>query len=317
MRDKLGVTQPLKAIFTALIEIMAYYITTDATCDYINPEKHENFRIIPMVYLMNGEEYGIEKTMPLSEFYEKVSAGAQPTTSLITTYVAKEVLSPILKDGFDILHICFSSGLSGSYANLAQAVDELRVEFPDRKIFLIDSKCAAMGESLLNDIALKSRENGMTIEENYEYTLKMVDKVCHYFTVNDLFHLQRGGRVSKAQAIFGTALGIMPVMYCNADGRLVPIEKVRSRKKALITLADIFAEHYDKESIDYGVYIAHADSLEDAEFLKDKINKKTGVENINIGYIGPVIGSHTGKGCIALFFVGDTRIEKADKTINQ
>lgn len=296
---------------------MSYYITTDATCDFLTDFKANAHTVIPMVYLIDGVEYGIDKNLTSKEFYELVANGAMPTTSLITTYFAKSVLEPILKDGNDILHICFSSGLSGSYSNLVTAVDELRTEFPNRKIYLIDSLCACGGEGLLNDIAVYNRDvKNMTIEDNYTSILDYRQHIQHYFTVDDLHHLLRGGRVSKMQAIFGTMLDIKPVLYCNALGKLVPIAKVRSRKKALLALVDKFIERYNKDEGQFTVYINHSDCQEDAEFVKNKIIEKTGFDNIKVGFIGPVIGSHTGKGCVALFFVGDDRYESADETIN-
>lgn len=297
---------------------MSYHITTDATCDFLTDFNAKAHTVIPMVYLIDGVEYGIDKNLTSKEFYELVVNGAMPTTSLITTYFAKSVLEPILKDGNDVLHICFSSGLSGSYSNLVAAVDELRTEFPDRKIYLIDSLCACGGEALLNDVAIYNRDvKNMTIEDNYASILEYRQHIQHYFTVDDLHHLLRGGRVSKMQAIFGTMLDIKPVLYCNALGKLVPIAKVRSRKKALLALVDKFIERYNKDEGQFTVYINHSDCQEDAEYVKSKIIEKTGFDNIKVGFIGPVIGSHTGKGCVALFFVGDDRYESADETINQ
>lgn len=297
---------------------MSYYITTDATCDFLSDFKADKHVVIPMVYLIDGVEYGIDNKLTSEEFFERVVNGAMPTTSLITTYFAKSVLEPILKDGNDILHICFSSGLSGSYTNLIAAVDELKSEYPDRKIYLIDSLCACGGEGLLNDVAIYNRDvKGMSIEENYASTLEYVQRVQHYFTVTDLYHLLRGGRVSKMQAIFGTMLDIKPVLYCNPNGKLIPISKVRSRKKALLALVDKFVERYNKDEGHFTAYINHSDCLEDAEYVKSKITEKTGFDNIKVGFIGPVIGSHTGKGCVALFFIGDDRYESADETVNK
>lgn len=294
---------------------MSYYVTTDATCDLNKSEYRDNFAVIPMAYLLNGEEYGIDKDLSCHEFYEIMRGGAMPTTSLITTYFAKECLSPILKEGYDILHICFASALSGSYQNLLVAQQELREDFPDRKIYLIDSKCACAGEGLLVHYALKAREDGMSIDENYEYTTSLVQHIGHYFTVDDLNHLYRGGRVSKASAVMGTMLKIKPLLYSNTEGKLVPIDKVISRKKALVSLADKVAERIQKDADT--IFIAHGDCPEDCDFAVAKIKEKTGVENVVISEIGPVIGSHSGPATIAVFFLTDNRIEAKDETLKK
>lgn len=290
-----------------------YYITTDATCDLPAEFKADNHMIIPMVYLIDGVEYGIERNLTLEEFYAKIVAGAMPTTSLITTYFAKECLYPILKAGNDLIHLCFSSGLSATFTNLVTAIDELRAEFPERKIYLIDTRCASLGEGLINEIAITNRDGGMSIEDNYQDLCDKANKICHYFTPDNLFHLERGGRVSKAQAIFGTMLDIKPILHCNIDGKLEPIAKVRSRKKAIIALVDKFIEHYDTNS-DNTIFIAHSDCAEDADFLKNKLIEKANApaDLIKIHMLGPVIGSHTGKGTVVLMFLGTTRLEKAE-----
>ena len=156
------------------------------------------FRSIPMSYTIGDTEYGFDKKLTNQEFYDLVRNGAMPTTSLITTYTASEFFRPILQAGNDILHICFSSGLSSTYQNVLIAVEELKKEFPERKIYMLDSKCASSGEGLLVYYALKARDNGMSIEDNYKETLDRKDHICHYFTPNDLYHLMRGGKIGRA-----------------------------------------------------------------------------------------------------------------------
>jgi len=250
---------------------MSYYITTDATCDF--PQQligFENFEIIPMSYTIGDTEYGFEKKLTNQEFYDLVRNGAMPTTSLITTYTASEFFRPILQAGNDILHICFSSGLSSTYQNVLIAVEELKKEFPERKIYMLDSKCASSGEGLLVYYALKARGNGMSIEDNYNKTLDRRDHICHYFTPNDLYHLMRGGRVSKTAAIAGTILQIKPILYANVDGKLSSIDKVKGRKKALVELVHYMQSKMIAEENEI-VFISHADCLEEAEFVKEKI----------------------------------------------
>lgn len=296
---------------------MSYFITTDATCDF--PKQllnFENFQIIPMSYNVNGEEYGIEKELSEKEFYDAIRNGAMPTTSLITTYFATEFFRPILEAGNDILHFCFSSALSSTYQSVSIAVNDLKKEFPERKILMIDSKAACSGEALLVYYSLIARDNGLSIEDNYNESLVRRDKICHYFTPNDLFHLMRGGRVSKAAAIAGSLLQIKPMMYTNINGQLSAIDKVKGRKKALLELVNHMLDKMILEENEI-VFIAHADCPEDAQFVKDKIIEKTGISNIVIDYIGPVIGSHTGQGTVALFFVGRDKIEPTDALLKK
>lgn len=294
---------------------MNYYITTDATSDFPKELLFDNFKIIPMSYTVDDIEYGIDKELTSKEFYDKVRQGAMPTTSLITSFTATEFMRPILQEGNDILHICFSSNLSSTYQSLQLAVNELKEEFPDRKILLVDSKCASSGEGLLVYYALKAREEGMSIEDNFSATEERVNHLCHYFTPDDLFHLCRGGRVSKGAAIAGTLFQIKPILYCNIDGKLIPISKVKGRKKALMGLLNYMLETMTSVEDNQTIMISHADALEDAEFLKSKITEKTGITDIIITDIGPVIGAHAGPGTVALFFIGKTRIEPNDETL--
>lgn len=295
---------------------MSYYITTDATCDFPQEllNNFDNFKIIPMAYTIEDIEYGIDKTLSGKEFYDKVRGGAMPTTSLITTYTATEFFRPILQAGNDILHICFSSALSSTYQSVLIAVEELTKEFPDRKILMLDSKCASSGEALLVYYALTARDKGMNIEDNYSKSIERRDHLCHYFTPNDLFHLMRGGRVSKTAAIAGSLLQIKPMLYVNINGQLSPIDKVKGRKKALLNLITRMQDKIIPEENDF-IIIVHADCTDEIDFLKEKIIEKTGITNILTNYIGPVIGSHTGAGTMALVFVGKDKIEPNDELL--
>lgn len=295
---------------------MSYFITTDATCDFPKQLSFENFKIIPMAYIIDDIEYGIDKELSGKEFYDLVRNGALPTTSLITTYTATEFFRPILEAGNDILHICFSSALSSTYQSVTIAVEELQKEFPDRKIYLVDSKCASSGEALLVYYALKARDNGLNIDDNYKQTEERRDHLCHYFTPNDLFHLMRGGRVSRTAAIAGSLLKIKPMLYVNIDGKLSTINKVKGRKKALTELVNHMLDKMILEENEI-IFISHADCLEDATFVKEKITEKTGIQNIVLEYIGPVIGSHAGQGTVALFFIGKDKIEPTDELLKK
>lgn len=295
---------------------MSYFITTDATCDFPKQLSFENFKIIPMSNIIDDIEYGIDKELSGKEFYDLVRNGALPTTSLITTYTATEFFRPILEAGNDILHICFSSALSSTYQSVTIAVEELQKEFPNRKIYLVDSKCASSGEALLVYYALKARDNGLNIDDNYKQTEERRDHLCHYFTPNDLFHLMRGGRVSRTAAIAGSLLKIKPMLYVNIDGKLSTIDKVKGRKKALTELVNHMLDKMILEDNEI-IFISHADCVEDATFVKEKITEKTGIQNIVLEYIGPVIGSHAGQGTVALFFLGKDKIEPTDELLKK
>lgn len=296
---------------------MSYYITSDATCDFPQElQKFDKFKIIPMAFTMGDTEYGIDKELCGKEFFDAIRNGAMPTTSLITTYFATKFFRPILAAGNDLLHICFASELSSTYQNVVAAIDELKKEFPERKIFMLDSKNATTGEGLLVYYALKARDNGMSIEDNYQDTLMRRDKVCVYFSPDDLFHLMRGGRVSKTAAIAGSLLKIKPMLYINKNGKLSTIDKVKGRKKAIMELISHMQDKIIVEENDF-IVILQADCMDDAQFLKEKIIEKTGINNIIINYVGPIIGSHTGAGTIAVAFIGKDKIEPADELLDK
>lgn len=295
---------------------MSYYITTDATCDLPLSMYQDNFKVIPMPYTIENEEYGIEKFLDIKEFYDKIRNGSMPTTSLITQYATEEELRPILQQGYDIIHISFSSALSGTYENACKAVEVLKSEFPDRKIYIIDSKCASLGEAMLVYYCLKARAEGKSVEDNYAYTDEIKDHILHYVAAEDLFHLQRGGRISKTSAVLGTMLHIKPIIYLNKNGKLVNFEKIKGRKKSLLKIIDKMMEKMYEPNENTEVFIAHADALDDAEFVANKITEKTGITNITIDYIGPVIGTHTGTGTVAVFTLGTDKIEPKDETLN-
>ena len=288
----------------------SYVITTDTTSDL--PESFYEAHQIPVMslsYVLEGETYirGIRE-LKAEDFYAKMRNGSMPTTSQVNPEGAKAALEPILKDGKDILHIAFSSGLSGSCNSVRIAAEELMEEYPERKILIVDSLCASLGEGMLVYYALKRQEEGLTLDENYQWCEEHKLHVVHSFTVDDLFHLYRGGRVSKTTAIFGTMLNIKPVLHVDDEGHLIPLSKVRGRKKSLQALVDSMEElqgsYTGKNEI---VFISHGDCIEDAEYVRSLVEKKFGIRTFLINHVGPVIGSHSGPGTVALFFLGDHR----------
>lgn len=290
---------------------MEYIITTDSTCDlpksYI---KENNIRVLPLTYVLEGVTYNIDKTLPINEFYGKMKSGAMPTTSQVNPEEAKEAFLSILEDGVGILHIAFSSGLSGSYNSARIAAEELREENPEYVICVIDSLCASLGEGMLVHKAVKLKEQGKTIQEAVKWLEANKLHVCHNFTPDDLNHLYRGGRVSKTAAILGTMANVKPVLHVDDEGHLIPLSKVRGRKKSLVTLVDNMEKQigsYIEENKRDGVFIGHGDVEEDARFVADLVKERFGIESFLISYVGPVIGSHTGPGILALFFMGEKR----------
>ncbi|MDO9490716.1 DegV family protein, partial [Acetobacterium sp.] len=206
----------------------------------------------------------------------------------------------------DLLYIGFSSALSATYQTGTQVLEEMKTEYPNAKIMSVDTLGASLGEGLLVTHAAKLREDGQSIESVYDWLIENRLHLCHWFTVDDLFFLMRGGRVSATSAIMGTVLSIKPVMHMDDYGRLIPVSKVRGRKNSLRVLL----EQMEKTAIDpknQTIYISHGDCLEDAQYLADKIKQKFGTEDILIHLIEPVIGAHCGPGTVALFFIGTER----------
>lgn len=286
-----------------------YKITTDNTADlpYSYYGEHD-IEYMYLTYQLEGKTYGKGQELDFKEFYEKMRNGSMPTTSQVNSEEAKEVLRPFLEEGKDILHLSFSSGLSGSYNSVRLAAEELREEFPERKIIVIDSLCASLGEGLFVDKAVELKDSGMTIDENAAWLEEHKLNFCHVFTVDDLFHLHRGGRVSKVAAVLGTMINLKPLLHVDNEGHLIPVSKVRGRKKSLAGLVSMMEERVgswkDKNT---KIFISHGDCQEDAEYVAKLVKEKFGYDTFLINTIGATIGTHSGPGTVALFFMGDYR----------
>ena len=228
------------------------------------------------------------------------------TTTQINPEQAKESFEPLLKEGKDILHLGFSSGLSGTYNSMRIAAEELKEEYPDRKLIVIDTLCACLGEGLLLYYALKRKSEGMSIDELAEWVEENKLHICHDVTVDDLNHLHRGGRISKATAVVGTMVKIKPIIHMDNQGKLQVIGKERGRKKSLNKIVDMAVEQARGWENDI-IMITHGDCLEDAEYVAGLVREKMGIDNILINNIGTVIGSHTGPGVVAVFCMGSQR----------
>ncbi len=228
------------------------------------------------------------------------------TTAAINTQSVEEALRPILEAGKDVLFLAFSSGLSASCQSATLACQELSAEFPGRKIFVVDTLCASLGQGLLVYLTAQEQKKGKTIEETRDFAENTKLHLCHWFTVDDLHFLKRGGRISAATAMLGTMLSIKPVLHVDNEGHLISISKARGRKasiQAMVEKAAQTAIEPEKQTM----FICHGDCMEDAEYLASLVRERWGVQNIHIGYTGPVIGSHSGPGTLALFFLGEHR----------
>ena len=231
-----------------------------------------------------------------------------PTTMACNPQDCKTIFEKRVNEGYDILHIAFSSALSSSYNNACIAASEVMEEHPGSRIVVIDSLSASMGEGLVVYKAVEMKKAGSSMDEIIDFLNAHILNFVHNFTVDDLNHLYRGGRVSKTTAIIGTLASIKPILHVNNEGRLINIGKVRGRKKSLIALVDRMEEHIgsyrDKNDV---VFISHGDCLEDAQFVAGLVKERFGIDNIWINYICPTIGTHSGPGTVALFFMGDSR----------
>jgi DegV family protein with EDD domain len=286
-----------------------YIITTETTCDLPQEylEKH-NISLLPLYYNFNSTVYGDKLILEPKDFYDRMRKGEMPTTMAVNPQTAKEVFSSLLDQGYDILHIAFSSALSGSCSVAGTVARELCDERPDATIIVIDSLCASLGEGLLVHKAVQMKQEKKSLQETADWLEKNKLHLCHMFTVDDLHHLHRGGRVSKAAAIIGTLINVKPVLHVNDEGRLIPLNNVRGRKKALISLVDQMEERLkDYSGQNDTVFISHGDCEEDARFVADLVRERIGIKDILINYVSPTIGAHSGPGTVALFFMGKAR----------
>lgn len=285
-----------------------YVIFTDSCCD-ISPEMLKQWGVpyANMTFTFDGEdkEY-ISTDISNKEFYDRMRSGAHARTAAINTDAFIRAFTPILEEGKDILYVAFSSGLSTTVNNANMAAQELQETYPDRKIVIVDTLAASGGGGLMVYMALEKQKAGATLEENAAYLEALVPQHCIWFIVDDLEYLKRGGRVSPLVAFAGGLLGIKPVLQMDSEGHLIKVGTARGRKKAIEALAAKYAElSYEEKNTP--VFISHGDCLEEAQQLADILEQRHGTKVTLITEIGPVIGSHSGPGTIALFFVGKHR----------
>ena len=291
------------------MEKRKFVIVTDSSADMPKAYYEANgLDCLRLGFMLKDETYEGENGQRIEpkEFYDLMREGAMPTTYQVASEVAKIHIEEHLKQGKDVLVIAFSSGLSGTASSFFVAARDLKEEYPDRKIEVVDSLCASMGEGLLLDYVVKKSDEGATLEEVKEYAEQLKLQICHEFTVDDLFHLKRGGRVSGATALIGTVLKIKPVMHVNNEGKLIAIGKVMGRKKSI---SGIFENMQKAAIFEEGepIFISHGDCMEDALLLKEMIENAYPKNPVTIHYVGAVIGSHSGVGTLALFYRGKSR----------
>lgn len=284
-----------------------YVITVNSTVDLPKEWLEERkVPVIPLKYTIDNETYTDMEGLSSKEFFGKLRDGKMATTSQINPEEARAQLEPFLKEGKDVLHLGFSSGLSGTYNSMRIAGEELKEEYPEAKIIIIDTLCTCLGEGLLLYKALQQKASGKTIEETAKWVEENKLHICHNVTVADLFHLHRGGRISKASAVLGSVVQIKPIIHMDENGKLQVVGKERGRKKSLNKIVDMAVEQIKGWDNDIAM-ITHGDCQEDAEYVAKLVRERLGIENILINNIGTVIGSHTGPGVVAVFVMGNKR----------
>lgn len=288
-----------------------FIISTDTTADLPEEFVKENGLVLHRLhYIVDGTTYGDDLELEITDFFNRMRNGATVSTFATNPDKSKEIFRKQLSEGYDVLHIAFSSGLSSAYNNSEVAAKEVLPEFPGARIEVIDSLAASGGQGLYVWYALQLQKAGKSMDEIISWLKENKLHTCHTFTVDDLAYLHRGGRISKTVKIFGTLLNVKPVLHVDNEGKLVPVKNVRGRKKALITLVDQMEEHlgnFRPADQNQMICITHGDCLADAEFVRDEIKKRFGYENFMISYLSPTIGSHAGPGTVALFYMGRER----------
>ena len=290
------------------VKIMPNYkIVTDSACDLPADLIAElDLTVIPLCVTFRGQTRQDSVGDGLKELYDAWRQGESATTSAVNPEGWMGIMEPILKDGQDLLVLAFSSGLSTTYQSAEIAAGELREKYPQRKIRVVDTRSASLGQGLLVYYACRKRDEGLELDALADWAEDARFHLCHWFTVDDLMYLKRGGRISAATALMGTMLKIKPVLHMDDEGHLISMSKARGRKASIDALAAKVAElggDYDNSTM----FICHGDCIEDAKYLEQQVKERYGVKKVVIGYTGAVIGSHSGPGTLALFFLGKHR----------
>ena len=288
-----------------------YVIMTDSCCDLNASEVAEcELVVLPLTFTMEGvnrRDTPDHADMSPEEFYRRIRAGVECTTAAVNVGDFVDAMRKVLQTGRDILCINFSSALSTTYQSACIAAEELRGEFPDARIIVIDSLSASRGQGMLIWHAAKEKKKGRSIDEVADWVRTMIQYQDHWFTVADLNHLRRGGRLNATSAVIGTVLAIKPVMHTDSEGKLTPVGKARGMKQALTELVNKMDELGTRPLKEQTVFICHADAPDSVDYVKGLLKERFGVTDVRADYIGPVIGSHTGAGTLGLFFFGSER----------
>lgn len=286
---------------------MDFQIITDSCCDFPTPMYGQlGLTFVPLTVEFRGNTFDDKNDDTLKDMYQGLRAGEVAKTSAVNPSRWSQAMEKALAAGKDVLVLAFSSGLSTTYQSAVIAAEELKDEYPDRKIQVIDTLCASMGQGLLVWYACKKRDEGLSLDEVAQWVLDNRLHLCHWFTVDDLMYLKRGGRISAATALVGTMLQIKPLLHVDDEGHLINMTKTRGRKAAIdamVKKAQELGAGYDNSTM----FISHGDCLSDAEYLSRQLKEKCGVKDVVISYVGAVIGSHSGPGTLALFFLGSHR----------
>ena len=284
-----------------------YRILTDSCCDLPRQLIAElDIDVVQLTLLFRQQQLTDPSDEQIKTMYDALRAGESASTSAVNPQSWKDAMETILKQGKDVLTLVFSSGLSTTYQSAVIAAQELAEEYPKRAVKVVDSLCASLGQGLFVWYACKKRDEGMTLEQNYTWCEEHKRNLCHWFTVDDLMFLKRGGRISAATALLGTMLNIKPVLHVDDEGHLISVSKCRGRKNAL----DALVKKLETDGLpgeNETVFISHGDCIEDAQYVANKVQEKYGVKTVVIGYVGAVIGSHSGPGTVAFFFLGKHR----------
>ena len=287
-----------------------FVIVTDSSADLPADLVRElGVEVLPLSFTIQGKtyrNYPDGREMAPGAFYQLLRSGGMATTSAVNVADYTAALEPLLQEGKDVLLLVFSSGLSATYQSSVIAVEELREKYPDRKLFTVDTLCASLGQGLLVWHAVEQKRKGASIEAVRDWVEENKLHLCHWFTVDDLHFLKRGGRISAATAVVGSMLSIKPVLHVDDEGHLINVAKARGRNAFLTALVD----HMEQTAIDPAgqtIFISHGDCLADAQKVADEVRRRMGVKDIVINHVGPVIGAHSGPGTVALFFLGTKR----------
>ena len=284
-----------------------YRIITDSCTDFPRDMIPSlDIDMVQLTLLFRGEELTDPSDEQIQTMYNALRAGESASTSAVNPEGWKNAIKPVLDSGKDALVLVFSSGLSTTYQSAVMAAEELAEEYPQRTIKVVDTLCASLGQGLLVWYACKKRDEGLSLEELYTWVEDHKLNLCHWFTVDDLMFLKRGGRISAATALLGTMLNIKPVLHVDDDGHLISVSKCRGRKAALEALVKKLGTDGLPGENDT-VFISHGDCIEDARYVANLCKETYGVKEVIIGYVGGVIGSHSGPGTVALFYLGEHR----------